>query len=193
MNSTLCFLQMNHCALLATQRSSELSNLKQLILCTLLVLDWPLDGCLSTLCLSVTLVHSLHRSSSILFNNFVSVLPLTLLFSLNSKQSSFVHSLHLLNALLVELYKIFSNNVLCYVPSLHNLSSRVFSNSEDLLQSVNILVWPSSTFSSELKADFRYALLALILRNPEQFQQTLKDSRIYLHPADGNDSYTSTT
>jgi hypothetical protein len=59
----------------------------------------PLGGFrLSTLCLSVGLVHSLHRSSSRVFNNSVS-----LNLSNTPKCVGLVHSLHLLKELFTEL------------------------------------------------------------------------------------------
>jgi hypothetical protein len=81
----------------------------------------------------------------------------------------------------------------------------VFNNLEAPLEIVNVLVCPPDTFSSDSK-EFRCSLLALAtefqypvvhslhnLKNPKQLKNSQTDSGIYLHPADGNYSYTSTT
>jgi hypothetical protein len=57
----------------------------------------------------------------------VSVFSLTLLFSELEIEFTCAH-LHLLDALLEELYK--SSTILFYVLPMHNLSSKVFSNLE---------------------------------------------------------------
>jgi hypothetical protein len=121
------------------------------------------------------------------------VFPDTLL-SHNSKQSSLVHSLHSLKALLVELTEY---SVTLVVLSLHKLSSRVFNNSEAPSEFENFLVCPPGTFSSEFKHNsdahslhwlHRVSTLSCTpctsLKEPRTLKQTHKDREFYLLPAD---------
>ena len=139
-----------------------------------------------------TLAQALFVEISRVFKNSVSV-SLSHFSSQNSKQSSFVYSLHSLDTHLEDLYKILNNSVSLCLP-LHSLSSKVFSNLEvSPLSPWILLVCHPNTFSPELDSRFRCTLLVpdiefLVLRSallaqpkePRNNSSKLIDREIYL-------------
>jgi hypothetical protein len=91
---------------------------------------------------------------------------LTLIFSELEIESSIVHSFHLLNALLAELYEIFNNYVPLCIFCTVSVLPRYSTTLRILPEFVNVLVCHPGTFFPELDSRFRGTLLALATEFP---------------------------